>query len=229
MAMTLLALYIFSIPLTATLFSRALQTYPALDAGILLANNSSDPEPIQAIVVLAGGIRYYSPEYGGDDIALRTLGRLRYAAQLARRSGLPLLVSGGSGDSERDNALTEGVMMQRMLQSEFVLTNPVWVEDRSQNTQENALYSSRILRSNSVNRVLLVTTAMHMARAVMAFRRNGIDVVAAPTLFFSEQPEPLDIDSWIPSVPAIEITRYALHEWLGRIWYRLQDEVIVSM
>lgn len=224
MAISLLALYIFSIPLTATLFSRALQTYPPLDAGILLADNGSGPEPIQAIVVLAGGIRYYSPEYGGDDIAPRTLGRLRYAAQLARRSSLPLLVSGGSSDSERDNALTEGAMMQHILQSEFVLTNPIWVEDRSQNTRENALYSSRILQSENIDRVVLVTQAMHMARAAAAFQRNGIEVVAAPTLFFSEQPEPLDIDSWIPSVPAIEITRYALHEWLGRIWYWLQDE-----
>jgi uncharacterized SAM-binding protein YcdF (DUF218 family) len=217
----LLALYICSIPLTATLLSRAIQSYHPLPAQIPSASDTGG----RAIVVLAGGISYYAPEYGGDDIALRTLGRLRYAAQLARRSGLPLLVSGGSSDPDRAASLTEGVMMQRIAQSEFALDNPIWVEDSSRTTRENASNSSRILKAKGINTILLVTQAAHMARAVTAFQRNGMQVIAAPTLFFNEQPDALDINSWIPSAAAIDIVRYVLHEWLGRLWYWLQDEV----
>jgi uncharacterized SAM-binding protein YcdF (DUF218 family) len=222
MVLVLLALYIFTIPLTANLLSHTIQPYQPVSEQIL-----SDPAAAaQAIVVLAGGIRYYAPEYDGDDIALRTLGRVRYAARLARRSGLPLLVSGGSSDSEREASLSEGIMMQRLLRSEFALDNEIWIEDNSQNTRENAINCSLILRSRGIDTVFLVTQAAHMVRAMTAFQHNGIKVIPAPTLFFNEQPELLDIYSWIPSTVAIDSIRYTVYEWLGRLWYWLQDELL---
>ena len=51
----------------------------------------------QAIVVLGGGLYFDTPEYGGDTVGGSTLERLRYAATIARKTNLPVLVTGGAG------------------------------------------------------------------------------------------------------------------------------------
>jgi uncharacterized SAM-binding protein YcdF (DUF218 family) len=217
MAAAVLALYICSTPFCAALFSRTIQLYPALSEA------APEHERAGAIVVLAGGVRPFSPEYDGDDMALRTVGRVRYAARLAKRTALPLLVSGGTTQPDNDMALSEGRMMQRLLRTEFAVDNVIWIEDTSLTTRENAINSSRLLRAHRIDTVLLVTHAAHMARALAAFRRNGIEAIAAPTLFFNEKLAPLELRAWLPALSAMSDTRYVLHEWLGRIWYWWRD------
>ncbi len=172
----------------------------------------------QAIVVLAAGRLNDAPEYGGKDIPdYIALGRLRYAAKLQHETGLPILVSGGNvaadgaGESKADE-------MARALREDFV--TPVrWVEGASDNTAENARFSARILRQDGVHRILLVTDAMHMPRAKMVFDLTGLEVVAAPTLFFGfETIEPFD---FLPSTEGLRRSYYAIYEWLGLFWYRI--------
>ena len=55
------------------------------------------------------------------------------------------------------------------------------METQSRNTAENALYTGEILRERGFARVLLVTSALHMPRAMKLFRARGIDAVPAPT------------------------------------------------
>lgn len=179
----------------------------------------------QAIVVLAAGRLRAAPEYGGRDIPdYITLARLRYAAHLQRRTGLPLLVSGGNGASgvdpdADDRAYTKADAMAAALREDFGV--PVkWIETRSRDTNENAAYSAALLRANGVKRILLVTDAMHMPRASAAFRRNGLDVISAPTMFFSHQSQRLA--DWLPSAEGMRRSWYAVYELLGMAWYRLR-------
>lgn len=170
----------------------------------------------QAIVVLSAGRLENSPEYGGADIPdYIALARARYAAKLQRETGLPLLVSGGRGKTAvPDEALANG--LARVLREDFA--TPVnWVEDRSANTAENAAFSARILQPAGVRRVLLVTDAVHMHRARMAFTHEGLEVIEAPTMFFSR-------DRWsgldfLPGAEGLRRSRYAIYEWLGMAWY----------
>jgi uncharacterized SAM-binding protein YcdF (DUF218 family) len=168
----------------------------------------------QAIVVLAAGRIPDAPEYDETDVPdYIALARLRYAARLHHETGLPILVSGGG----LGEPLAIG--MARALQNEFKV--PItWIEARSSNTAENARFSANILRHAGVNRVLLVTDAMHMPRAAMAFARNAIDVVPAPTVFFGAQQ--LRAAQFIPGVEALRRSHYAIYEWAGLIWYRMQ-------
>ena len=170
----------------------------------------------QAIVVLAAGRLENSPEYGGKDIPdYIALARLRYAAKLHRETALPVLISGG--DSLPDGhiePLAKG--MVRVLQDDF--STPVkWVEDRSVNTAENAEFSAQILKRAGVHRILLVTDAMHMRRSKMVFSQDGLEVVGAPTMFFSKGK--LTFLDLLPSVEGLRRSRYAIHEWLGMAWY----------
>jgi uncharacterized SAM-binding protein YcdF (DUF218 family) len=180
----------------------------------------------QAIVVLAAGRVLRAPEYDGRDIPdYVALARLRYAAHLQRRTGLPVLVSGGNGSSgvdpdADDRAYSKADAMADALRDDFGV--PVkWVEGRSRDTAENAAFSAALLRADGVKRILLVTDAMHMPRARAAFERAGLDVVSAPTVFFSQQPLPLH--SWVPSPEGMRRSWYATYELLGLAWYALRD------
>ena len=202
--------YVASIPFSAALLNRSLQTMPPLILPL-------SPWPQSAaIVVLGGGLHQDAPEYGsGPTLHARTLGRLRYAAHLARLSSLPVLASGGP---PRADAPAEAELMRAVLQGELGI-GPVLVETRSRDTWENALYSAAPLREHGIETVLLVSNAAHLPRAAAAFTAQGLRVIAAPTLFFNERLQPLDPQSWLPSVTAIADIHYAAHEWLGHVWY----------
>jgi uncharacterized SAM-binding protein YcdF (DUF218 family) len=179
----------------------------------------------QAIVVLAAGRLRHAPEYGGRDIPDYTaLARLRYAARLERATGLPVLVSGGNGASgidpkANDRAYTKADAMAAALREDFGV--PVqWIEGRSRDTGENAAYSAALLRAAGVKRILLVTDAMHMPRARMSFERSGLEVVSAPTMFFSNQA--LWFGAWLPSAEGMRRSWYAVYELLGIAWYRVR-------
>lgn len=175
------------------------------------------PAP-QAIVVLGGGVQRGALEYAGTPAAAGTdatlgqysLERVRYAAWLARETGLPVLVSGGAPD---ERSVAEAVLMKQALETEYRV--PVrWVESRSTTTMENARLSAPMLAQSGVTRIFLVTDAWHMRRAVRNFERAGLAVVSAPCGFGS----PSDADGRLPFWPtgwAMMQTRLALHEWLG--------------
>lgn len=173
----------------------------------------------QAIVVLAAGRIAGAPEYGGDEQPdYVALARLRYAARLHRDTGLPVLASGGNG-TEDGRFKPKAQAMERALREEFGI--PVrWIETASGNTAQNAEFSAHILQQENIRRILLVTDAMHMPRAVMAFEQQGMEVVAAPTVFFGSR-----MQAWLYPLPTAENLRrsyYALYEWIGLVWYKLQ-------
>ena len=173
----------------------------------------------QAIVVLGAASVERAPEYEGMDIADPVaLVRMQYGAHLQHATGLPLLVTGGP-QSRKPGAVPVAVTMARVLREDF--RTPVrWVEAQARNTAQNAAYSARMLKAAKVRRVLLVTHAMHMPRSRAAFLREGIDVVEAPTAFYSRAPlRPMML---LPSGSGLYRAFYATHEWVGLLWYRLQ-------
>lgn len=167
----------------------------------------------EAIVVLGGGTRADTPEYGGDTVNARTLERLRYGAWLHRRTDKPLLVTGGViGEIE-----AEGRMMREILEREFRV--PVrWSEERSTNTRENARHSAEILRGAGIRRIYLVSHAWHLPRAIAEFEREGFEVIPAGTGYPSG--EPASLFDFLPSAQALVASYFAFHEWVGIVWYR---------
>lgn len=177
---------------------------------------SSQQSGAQAIVVLAAGRYVDAPEYGGAEIPdYIALARLRYAAHLYRASGLPLLVSGGNGTQDGSRK-PKAWAMATALEQDFGI--PVkWIEPASATTAENALFSAKLLKRDNVSRILLVTDAMHMPRSVMAFRENGLQVIPAPTIFFSTGG--LTWPDLFPDAEQLRRSYYALYEWVGLGWY----------
>lgn len=201
------AFYLLSVPAVSNLLMRIIEVPPAAE-GVLASADA------QAIVVLSGGFEQHAPEYGAAGaVDGLTLQRLRYGAHLARALNLPILVSGGQPD---DAPSSLAAMMKSALEQDFGI--PVrWTEDKSRDTYENAMFSAPLLKQDGVHRVLLVTHASHMARAVRVFEEFGLDVTPAPTVF--APPASTDL---LPRLSSLYDSYYALYEMAGAVWYALR-------
>jgi uncharacterized SAM-binding protein YcdF (DUF218 family) len=173
----------------------------------------SGPLPqAQAIVVLTAGRIRNSPEYERRSVPDTTaLARMTYAAHVYRAHQLPLLVTGGLLSTHRAEEPL-ATSMKRVFENEFGI--PVtWAETRSRNTAENARFSVPILKAAGIAHIILVTDAMHMRRARLAFEQQGIVVTPAPTFF--EEPGGFNPLRILPTAENLKSSYYAVYEWLG--------------
>jgi uncharacterized SAM-binding protein YcdF (DUF218 family) len=207
---------VLSTPIAARVLFDSLQIYPAIAPADLTKAMGGPPA---AIVILAAGRRPFAYEYG-DEFANQALDalsleRTRYGAFVARKTGLPILVSGGA---PLPKAVPVAMLMAQTLQIDYGI-RAKWIEDQSANTAENASLSSTLLRGAGVARIMLVTHAWHMKRAVDSFSANGLSVTPAPTAFYLPGSGTL-WDLVTPSIGTLRMSGYAIHEIVGSLWYR---------
>lgn len=201
-----LSLYLLSTPIVARLLIQSIEP-PYADPA--RERNAG------AIVVLTGGLNPRTPEYGGDTASRYSLERARYAAHLHRRTGKPVLVTGGNPIG----ADTSEAEQMKVALREFGVTTK-WIEDASNNTFESARLTYRMLKNAGVQSVYLVTHAWHMPRARMAFERAGFHVIAAP-MGYKTNTRIMLLD-FFPAAAAFTDSADFFHELLGIVWYRLK-------
>ena len=202
----LLGLFLVSWPPAEWLFSRPLESpYPV--------RPFRTPTLPQAIVVLGGGPtppRYDQPYPVAD---IDTVQHCAMAAWIHKQmQQVPILgCEGAHGNSPS--------VMRELLRGGGIPDDLIWLEDRSQNTHENAVYGSAILKVHGIHQIALVTDAQSMRRAAACFRKQGITVMPAPCDF--EELE-FSADDLLPNWKAIRLNEHALHEALGLAWYSLR-------
>ena len=117
-----------------------------------------------------------------------------------------IIISGG--DASRTGK-SEALIYQQALLNLGVNNADIILEQRSMNTYENAEFTSAILKSESFNNVFLVTSGLHMKRALIYFSYFGIDAIPArsdyiaPMLFA------------IPIGYNFAIADFIMHEYIG--------------
>ncbi len=195
-----------SLPVVADRLQAAVERFPPLDP--------AEPVAADVIVVLGGGMHRSAAGPGHLELSRVALERLAGAAALARRTGLPLLLSGaGVGDGP-----SEAEVMQATLTADFGL-EARYLETRSRTTRENARASAALLAPLGLRRVALVTSATHMARAVAEFEAAGLAVRPAPVGTSGGAGQGLV--AWLPGASALERSQEALHEVAGGVFARL--------
>lgn len=214
--LSLVALSALSLPVTGRALIAPLETGAhSLPPASLTPDEAK--KQADAIVVLGGGRYPQAPEYGdADAVSESTLHRLRYAAYLHRRTGLPMLVTGGAPFGE---PAPEALLMQEALENDFQI-RPRWTEARSRNTQENAAFSKEILAAAGIRRIYLVTHAWHMRRARLAFEHAGFKVIPAPTGYATRFK--LSVLDFLPDARALDNSGLFFHEVAGIGWYYLR-------
>jgi len=213
-------LIVFALPIVGDSLIAALER--RADAQATELSGTLQPGSVKpgAIVVLGAEVRLIQPSLTGEaasaDIGPLSLERARTAAALYRRTGLPMLVSGGVVG---DEPVAVGATMAQSLAQDFAAP-PRWVETHSRDTWENARFSAEILRAAGITKVYLVTHAWHMPRAVLAFRRAGITAVPAPVRL--DAWPPLGWRRFVPGASAWQVSYFGCHEWIGLAFYSLR-------
>ena len=196
LAAGIVSLWLLSTPIVSDALSGVVERYPPLD--LHLAGNA------QAIVILGGGgQRPLAPEYGGPAAEPFLLERLSYGAYLAKKTGLPILVTGFS---------IEARAMHDTLQRNFGMETR-WVDDQAYDTFQNARNSARIVRAAGVRRIVLVTRATHMRRSVREFADAGFEVIPAPVGILAARD--FGVLRYLPSADALMRSQMAIYEFLG--------------
>jgi uncharacterized SAM-binding protein YcdF (DUF218 family) len=122
-------------------------------------------------------------------------GRIEAAAELAARfKEVPVIVSGAS-EGEQAAAIAKAALAGRAV-----------IDRRPENTFENALFSKELAKPRPGERWILVTSAVHMPRAMGAFRAVGFEVEPWPVL---------------ESAPADQKAAQVSHEIAGLFVYRV--------
>jgi uncharacterized SAM-binding protein YcdF (DUF218 family) len=204
------ALVVLSLPVASHFALGSLEwQYPPVE---------SRPPDAQAIVVLSGTIRPGNRPWPHMDPADDTMNRCVCAARLYHRGGpCPVVVSGGRVLPDAE-APTCAAVMRDFLEELGVSADDVLLEDESRTTYENAARCRELLERRGLCRVVLVTDADHLFRAVRCFRKQGLEVVPAPCNFRAGrlfwQPR-----EFLPDARAAQHVGEAAHEWLGTLWY----------
>ncbi len=201
---------------SAQVLSRFVLRPPAALTASRIAELRAAPKGTTAIVVLGGGLEPYAPEYGVSNLAWPSLERLRYGLWLGRETGLPVAFSGGVGWAQPE-APAEARIAQRIAANEF--GRPLkWVEDASRDTRENALRTVPLLQPDGIRRIVLVTGANHMPRALRAFEAaagGAIRIEPAP-MALARGTETSTL-SWMPTSKGTTEVREIVRELLGRL------------
>ena len=127
-----------------------------------------------------------------------------------------IVVLGGCLAPERPPRLSAGLVEWG------VPRTAILVDARSRTTRENAVEAERILTARGARSLLRVTSALHMPRAVAAFRMTRLSVTPSPTDYLVVDPEKAALLEWFPSPGSMTQFQAALWERGGLVYYRLR-------
>ncbi|MCX7724194.1 MAG: YdcF family protein [Thermodesulfovibrio sp.] len=160
-----------------------------------------------AIVILGGG--FYSIESFKEDTANRLLTGYR----VYKKTKLPIIVSGGVVDRK----IPESTVMANMLRELGVENNKIIEENKSRDTAQNALYVYEICKEKAFKRLILITSAYHMKRAVKLFQKTGVEVLPYPADF--KRSNYYNIYSFLPRFSHFAVSSKAIREYIALIVY----------
>lgn len=172
--------------------------------------------PVVDAIVILGGQPVPSAKLNWQERPIK-LGqnRLGFGYQLYRQGRAPIIVL----SSDRTGAAS----MAASLETHGIPATSLRIDSRANTTYENAFYTSRLLRQDHLQRVLLVTSPYHMPRALAAFRKQGIDTIPAPTQPIS--PISTVESQWLPRRRSQYLAQRYLHEYVGFLTYWLRGRV----
>lgn len=207
-------LWLSATPFVALSLVDAIEARPVASVSNLVSRAERDHA---AVVVLGSSLR---PPVEGvpprERLDAAGLARALGAARVWRETHARWVIASGIAPGPSPGAVGEA--MTDLLASQGVPRSSVLRETASRTTRENARYSVALGRSLGVTRWVVVTSALHLPRALKEFRDAGVEPVGAPVdaqggSFFAPG------DAWsylLPTSWAVGATERCVHELLGR-------------
>lgn len=175
-----------------------------------------------AIVVLSAGTSR-NPQTGVTSIlGTETLSRVICGIRWWRLTATPSLVmSGGVGDPFQRTP-PEAIAMQEFAVEFGVPASVIVTDVKARHTAESAAEVRQLLPR--AQRIVLVTTAMHLRRSTALFRKQGFDVTPAPCTFLAAIPD-WSLMDFLPSAGGLALAGTAIHEYAGIAAYRFMGRL----
>jgi uncharacterized SAM-binding protein YcdF (DUF218 family) len=175
--------------------------------------------PPTGIIVLGGGVIKSQISADRGEIVLgRTAERIIAASELARRYPDARIVFTGGNSNLIAGGSVEADFVIRFFKELGVPRDRLIVERKSRNTAENVAFTKQLVTPKAGERWVLVTSAMHIPRAVGVFQKAGFAVDAYPVDYQTTGTK----DLWTLSgslMDGIHKTDLAVHEWVGLLVY----------
>ncbi|MCL1125925.1 ElyC/SanA/YdcF family protein [Shewanella surugensis] len=119
-------------------------------------------------------------------------------------------VTRSTADMHRELALSLGVPEAK-----------IQIFEQPRDTEEEVLVIKPVV---GVKKVAVVTTANHMRRTMGFYERAGLNVISAPTMHMSRnKPVVFNMTQLYPAVQNLQMSTWAMHEWLGIAWHNLKN------
>lgn len=206
---------LWSLPVTSLYFGGKLETRYAY-------TEAARAPRADVIVVLGGNTQANRANWFEPYNRATATDRIDRAAALYFAGRAPkILLSGGALEGK----VSEARVMAKILRQRGVPESALILENDSRFTYENAQFSDRMMQHAQLKRALLVTSALHMPRALATFIKRGIDALPAPSAPQITLPEDELLNPWVPHIRSLEASRTIIKEYLGLFGYWIRDWV----
>jgi uncharacterized SAM-binding protein YcdF (DUF218 family) len=171
-----------------------------------------------ALVVLGGGEERVRGWDGAMTRPERTeAARVLEAARVFHIVSPDWVISSGGGDSAYSDSMPSSIAMSDALIELGVPPDRIRLESTSRDTHDEAVQIAPMLSALHVDRVVLVTSTVHMRRSLGTFRAAGIDALPASA------PDPGRFaawhDRWLPNERGLRLSSELSHELVGLPYY----------
>jgi uncharacterized SAM-binding protein YcdF (DUF218 family) len=186
--------------------------------------NFDEPKKVDGIVLLAGDENPHLTSARHQASVHDSARRYITWAGLARAyPKAKLAFIGGTGSVAEPSSLTSADVARSIIASLGIPLERVTFEDQSRTTYENATVGAAMIKPSKEQNWLLVTSASHMPRALLSFRKAGWHVYPAPTDYRTARKD--------KSIAGFSLLRnmrdldVAMHEYAGLLFYWLMDRI----
>jgi uncharacterized SAM-binding protein YcdF (DUF218 family) len=190
----------------------------SLDGGYAPLQRAEDASGARAVVLLGGGNG--SVRVAGRGLSLVKRGsalRLLETARVYRLLGDPFVIVSGGLTDRTPGALPESEAYRQAMLELGVPAARIVTESESQNTHEQAMNLKRLLAERRIDRFVMVTSPVHMTRAMETFEAQGLHPIASPAPLYAET-DTFDF-ALLPNDRSLDVGNEAVYEWFARGFY----------
>jgi uncharacterized SAM-binding protein YcdF (DUF218 family) len=170
------------------------------------------------ILVLGGGHTDDERLPANSQLAESSLARLAEGIRGHRLLPKSTLITSGYGGKSNDTS--NAIVPDNAAMLLGVDSADIKWQETPENTWQEALTYKQMFGDSAS--LVLVTSAIHIPRAMFLFRKAGLKPIAAPADFMVKNEKRKDISYWVPSSRHIEEMENAIHEYVGLLWYRVK-------
>lgn len=173
------------------------------------------------VAIVLGGMFEYNSDL--DQLSIRRQGdRFIQAVTLYKTNKVSKLLITGESGYIGESGLKEAKQIKELLLKWGIPEKDILTEEKSINTHENALKSSKLLKQSypELNSYLLITSGIHMKRSLACFKQEGLKCTPFSTDLYANQNRNYYWDQYlIPNMDNFTQWNKLMKEIVGYVTY----------